>query len=258
MSSFLLKSVVGAEGRYAWMVLAFLVVAITGWIYFPGSSGPALLDDYSSISLIPDLKTSPELALDYIFGNGSGPLGRPVALASFVFESLIFDWSIQTSKQINIALHLINGCLVTWLYALLFRRIDAPGAFGLAVLLGAAWLLSPLFVSTVLYVVQRMAMLAATFMLLAMIAYCHWRNNIINGKSRFDLLLLVGVSFLLAMYSKENAIVLVPLLLLLETLWFEFKGSNGQVVALSRNVVFVVMATGALFVFFVAVFGKSF
>ena len=224
------------------LAIALLLVAITGWVYAPGAAGPALLDDYSNVAVIPDLRDSPELALDYVLGNKAGPLGRPVSMASFVLESMVFNRDIATSKQINIGLHLLNGCLVIWLFALLFRHIQVPGALGLAVLLGAAWLLSPLFVSTVLYVVQRMAMLAATFMLLALIAYCHWRNTILIGRFRPDLLIAVGFAFLLAIYSKENAIVLVPLLLLLETLWFEFKGANGQVVTRAKTIVLTGMA----------------
>ncbi|RLA43253.1 MAG: hypothetical protein DRQ97_13005, partial [Gammaproteobacteria bacterium] len=238
-------------------VLALLLLAATGWIYFPGAAGPALLDDHSNVAVIPDLGASPELALDYILENKSGALGRPVSMASFVLESLMLDRSVETSKQINIGLHLLNGCLVIWLFALLFRHIEVPGALGLAVLLGATWMLSPLFVSTVLYVVQRMAMLAATFMLLTLITYCHWRNAIFAGKSRPGLLLAVVLCFVLALYSKENAIVLVPLLLLLEALWFEFKGPNGQVVARSKTISLTVMAMGAMVVCIVLVFGQS-
>jgi len=257
MRPLLLKSGSNLERTLGWMALALLLIAATGWIYLPGVSGPPLLDDFSNVSIIPDLGASPELALDYIVGNRSGPLGRPVSLASFVLESLIFDWRVETSKQINIALHLLNGCLVIWLFALLFRHIEIPGALGLAVLLGAAWMLSPLFVSTVLYVVQRMAMLACTFMLLALITYCHWRNRILAGKSRHSLLLVAAVFFVLAVYSKENAIVLLPVLLLLEVLWFEFKGSRGQVVTRSRQVVLTVVALGALLVVIVLTFAQE-
>jgi hypothetical protein len=242
---------------FGWVSLALLLLIISGWIYFPGAAGPALLDDHSSVAVIPDLGTSPELAWDYILGDSSGPLGRPVSMASFVIESLLSERSIETSKQVNISLHLLNGCLVIWLFALLFRHIEVPGAMGFAVLLGAAWLLSPLFVSTVLYVVQRMAMLAATFMLLAMIAYCHWRNYIFKGKLRFDLMLAIGLSFVLAIFAKENAIVLVPLLLLLEALWFEFKNADGQVVPRSKYVTLAVIGIGAAVVFLILIFGQE-
>jgi hypothetical protein len=238
-----------------YVLLALLGLAITGWIYIPGAAGPALLDDYSNVAVIPDLGKSPELALDYVLGNGSGLLGRPVPMASFVLESLLLERSVEISKLINIGLHLFNGCLVIWLFRLLFRHLQAPGATLLAILLGAAWLLTPLYVSTVLYVVQRMAMLAATFMLLAMISYIYWRNAIFRGKSRPGWLFLVLLFFVLALLSKENAIVLVPMVLLLETLWFEFKIAGGQVSAGSRRVVLTGIALGTLVVSIVLIFG---
>lgn len=54
------------------------VLAIGGWIYWPGISGPELLDDRSSVLVIDDLRSRPELAFDYIFGDKSGTLGRSI------------------------------------------------------------------------------------------------------------------------------------------------------------------------------------
>jgi hypothetical protein len=216
-----------------------------------------MLDDQQNVGIIPELDASPKVALDYITGNRSGALGRPVSMASFVLERMLFESSVGTSKLINIVLHLINGCLVIWLFALLFRHIKIPGATGLAVLLGAVWMLSPLHVSTVLYVVQRMAMLACTFMLLTLIGYCHWRNTIIRGGNRPSLLIIAVLCFLLALFSKENAIILVPLILLMETLWFEFKGGSGRPVEKSKVLVLGVMGLGVILVLLVLVFGQE-
>ncbi len=48
----------------------------------------------------------------------------------------------------------------------------------LAAALGAGlWLLHPLFVSTTLYIVQREAMLPATFVLLGLLAWLHGRRK---------------------------------------------------------------------------------
>src|SRR3546814_10616348 len=43
------------------------------------------------------------------------------------------------------------------------------------------WLLHPLFVSTTLYIVQREAMLPATFTLLGLLAWLHGRARIASG-----------------------------------------------------------------------------
>ncbi|MCP5204623.1 MAG: hypothetical protein H6992_10735 [Pseudomonadales bacterium] len=210
------------------LVLLLLLVLVAGWAYWPGTTGPALLDDRSSVLVIEDLRENPELAWDFIFGDRSGPLGRPVSMASFVLERLFLDGTAATSKKTNIVLHLFNGVLLAWFFWLLFEYIQAPGYRWMAVLLAGGWLLSPLYVSTVLYIVQRMAMLSTTFMLLTCIGYIEWRLKLLGGKVSVILLALTAGSALLAVFAKENAIVVIPVILLVEALWFQFAGPNGQ------------------------------
>ncbi|QIB66625.1 hypothetical protein [Kineobactrum salinum] len=218
-----------ALGFGAWaplLVLVLLLVAVS-WLYAPGIHGPALLDDRSSIAVLGDLGVTPRVALDQILGDGSGPLGRPVTMATFVAERFWPDADVATSKTVNIILHGINGVLVVWLFTLLLRSERYPHAFWLGVLGGGLWLASPLFVSTVLYVVQRMAMLATTFMLLALIAYIYWRQRFVRGRSHAWLAALVPACVLLAVYSKESGVVVLPVLVLLELLWFGCRNPDG-------------------------------
>jgi len=230
--------------RYLAIALLLLLLLLSGWVYWPGSSGPALLDDRSSVLVIGDVQQSPEQVWDYIFGDRSGPLGRPVSMASFVLEKVLLDGTVATSKKVSIVLHLFNGALLSWLFGLLFRYIGVPGYRWLAVLLGAAWLLSPLYVSTVLYVVQRMAMLSTTFMLLACLAYVGWRQKLLAGRFSSLLLALTGVSVVLALFAKENAIVIVPVILLLEAFWFQFEGPGRKRVAWLQRGTLTLIALG--------------
>ena len=126
------------------LLVGALTLTFTAWVYWPGQAGPALLDDATSVLVIGDLKNQPELAWDYILGDNSGPLGRPVSMASFVLEKLFLDGELETSKRVNILLHLCNGALVIWLFWLLFRFVGTPGYRLLALALGDAWVLSPL------------------------------------------------------------------------------------------------------------------
>ena len=151
------------------------------WVYAPGIQGPELLDDRSSVTKIGDLKLSPERFTDYVFGDRSGLLGRSISVGTFVVERLFSDRGLPLSKAVNICLHVLNGLLVT---ALLWQLLKVAGFVHcrwLAILLGTTWLLHPLHVSTVLYVVQRMAMLATTFMLLGCLAYVAWREKVSQG-----------------------------------------------------------------------------
>ena len=123
------------------LILGSLLLVLTAWIYWPGISGPELLDDRSSVLVIGDLRSNPERALDVVFGDRSGLMGRSVSMASFVLEKLYLDEGIAGGKKVNIVLHLLNGGLVIWLFWLLFRYLAVPGYRWLAVILGASWLL---------------------------------------------------------------------------------------------------------------------
>jgi hypothetical protein len=230
----------------AWLALLTMLLLFTAWAYWPGQAGPALLDDATSVLVIGDLKAQPELAWDYVTGDTSGPLGRPVSIASFVLEKMYLDGDLATSKRMNILLHLFNGTLVVWLFHLLFRHIGTPGYRWLALVLGAAWLLSPLYVSTVLYVVQRMAILSTSFMLTACITYIYWREKLSAGRFSIWLACAILASVLLAVFAKENAVVIVPLLLLLEALWFQFADEDGHSIPWLKNLTLGLIALGGL------------
>lgn len=223
-----------------------MLAALTAWVYWPGISGPELLDDRSSVLVIGDLQERPELAFDYIFGDNSGTLGRSVSMASFVLEKMYLNEGVAGNKKVNIVLHLLNGMLFVWLLWLLFRFLEVPGYRALAVLLGALWLLHPLLVSTVLYVVQRMAMLATFFMLLAGISYVYWRLRLIAGTATPLRFLPVPLFFVIALLAKENAVVLVPTLLLMEVWWFECKGARGEVIPWLQRLSYSLIAMGAI------------
>ena len=87
-----------------------------------------------------------------------------------------------------------------------------------AALFGAgAWLLHPLLVSTTLYVVQREAMLPATFVLIGMLGWVASRQALARGHLKRALAgfaLSAWLCTLLAVLSKANG-ALLPLLLLL-------------------------------------------
>ncbi|MEM6580349.1 MAG: hypothetical protein AAF699_03710 [Pseudomonadota bacterium] len=222
-----------------------VILALTAWIYWPGQAGPALLDDATSVQVIGDVSAKPELALDYIRGDSSGPLGRPVSIASFVLEKIYLGDSLEVSKRFNIVLHLINGCLVVWLIALLLRYIATPCYFGIALAVGALWLLSPIQVSTVLYIVQRMAMLTTTFMLLCCISFVYFRLALAKDVISIGWLIAAVFSFLLALFAKENAVVVIPILVLMEALWFQFRDDNGQTILWLKRATISTVCVGA-------------
>jgi protein O-mannosyl-transferase len=206
----------------ALLACALLVAAAAYW---PGLHGPFVFDDDSNFSIL-----KPWLAgligwRDVVFGVNSGPGGRPLAIASFMLSAWMGGLSPFPFKAGNLALHLLNGVLV---YALAVRlahrdRTYAPYVEKAALVLAAAWLLHPLLVSTVLYAVQRMAVLSTTFMLLGLLSYCRGRLLVETGYGRPGsvwLFLLVPTCTLLAAAAKENGLILPALCAVVEFCYF--------------------------------------
>lgn len=246
--------------RASFPLFAAIVFAlVTAWVYWPGISGPSLLDDRTSLLTIADVHAEPELAWEYIVGDRSGALGRAVSMASFVVEKMLFDEGIAGFKRTNIVLHCVIGLLFIALLWQLFAWRQVPQHRWLAVLLGGIWLLHPLLVSTVLYAVQRMAMLSTFFVLLTLLVYLMWRHRVVAGRVNaaihWAFAALAGSCFLLGMMSKENTIVALPLILLMELWWLECRGRDGAINQRWYRRLSVVAVLGALAGLAIFVFG---
>lgn len=82
------------------------------------------------------------------------------------------------------------------------------------------WLFHPYFVSTTLYVVQRMAQLTTLFSLVGIIGYLKARCYVMEKPifAYISMAFILGVSTLLATFSKENGALLPLLILVIEFL----------------------------------------
>ena len=202
-------------------IAALLLVAATYWI---GLGGPLLLDDFGNLADVRAWLDGERTWQSVIFNNRSGIGGRPVSMASFVLDAALWRTDIWHFKLTNLLLHLACG-LLTW------RVLDrvmgrdpllAPRSAWLAPLLALLWLLLPIHVSSVLYVVQRMAMLSALFMLFALWLFLVAREQLERGDSKGHINLWLGVPLLtgIAFFSKENGALLPLLALALEITYF--------------------------------------
>ena len=194
------------------LLIGCIVVAFAYWT---GLSGPFLLDDFSNIPF--KLLDSPTWAqvVSVLTTNDSGPSGRPLSVLSFFIHGALGAEGPFQFKLFNLALHLMNGWL---LYFLVTRCLQHRGV---ALAIALIWLAHPLLVSTVLYTVQRMTLLSAFFMLLSLNCYTVTRVRL--GQSYKAAMLHYGGTFIfavLAIMSKENALVLPALLGLLEGLYY--------------------------------------
>jgi len=196
---------------------AFLLLACT-MAYLPGLKGPFIFDDFGSIAPLGNLGgvTDWTTFKAFVFGGHAGPTGRPLALLSFLIDANNWPADPWPFKRTNLLIHLINGVLL----GVLTRKIlhvldfDKQNAQWVALVSAAFWLLHPFLVSTTLYAVQRMAQLSTLFIFLGLIGHLYGRSLIArNALGAYAVMSLSAAFFtLLAMFSKENGILL-PLLI---------------------------------------------
>lgn len=210
----------------AWLVVG-CALCLTAIAYFPGLHGGFLFDDYANLPSLGE--TGPITHWDtfwrYITSGTADPTGRPIALLSFLFDAHDWPASPYPFKRTNLLIHLLNGALLFILLQRLGAAVTTDGKqasvrAALAAATGATlWMAHPLFVSTTLYIVQREAMLPATFTLLGLLAWLRGRRVMTEGAMAKGLAWIVaglGVCTALAFFSKANGMLLPALALVLE------------------------------------------
>lgn len=208
--------------RYSWFAAFSAVLGVGLLVYWPGLHGGFLFDDFPNLSPIGDLGGIHDWAnfKAFVLHGAAGPLGRPVALASFLLDATDWPANPRPFKLTNLGLHLITGAMLCIASYKLLRLFDipSPSARWGAVLNMALWLLHPYMLSTTLYVVQRMAQLAALFMFVGLAGYLHGRLMLqrrqLAGYIWMSTALTIGT--ILAVFSKENGILLPLLTLVIE------------------------------------------
>ncbi len=216
-------SITPSPRRFRATVFGLIVVLVLGIAYLtytPGLRGTFLFDDFATLPKLSEYGdlTRPRAFLYYVLGSGHDFGGRPLSHLSFLIDDYAWPSEPGPFKRTNVLLHLLAGTLVLWLGLLLGRArglAERTAAWG--ALLGAAlWLLHPLWVSTTLYVVQRMAILSAILVLAGLTAYVSGRLRLARGQIRSGLAGMaagIGLFTPLAFLAKENG-ALLPLLAL--------------------------------------------
>lgn len=203
------------------LLLFGLALLATALVYGLSLSGPFLFDDLQNIVGNPYVQpaTLDAAALKAAAAAYPGFPGRPVATVSFAINYRLAGLDPAAFRAVNLAIHLLCGlALFVLLRSLLAlaRETQVPMAPGqdragwVAALAAAAWLLHPLQVSTVLYAVQRMTLLATLFSLLGMLAYLRMRRAQFAGGFGAAPALAALVCLVAAVFSKESG-VLLPL-----------------------------------------------
>lgn len=220
--------------RKAWSIAAALL-AVTIALYWPGLYGGFLFDDIPNLVHDPDWKVTsghPDEWLRAVLSGISSNSGRPLAMLSFAVNHALTGMDPFWLKLSNVLMHALNGVLAWGLCRRLFAHLPdtvrvRPGNFA-ALLVAAAWLLHPLQASTVLYVVQRMEIGAATCVFIALLCYLRARDAMIARQSWWPWALGAFTATFLGLGFKESALLAPGFALIIEFALLRFRGPGDR------------------------------
>ena len=221
------------------LVLSLILVLLaTVFCYRPGLNGPFVFDDRGNIVEASgmSMKTLTWQSVSDAARSRAhaGYLHRPIPRVTFALTYYFSGERLDrwVFKVTNVSIHLLNGVLLFGLTSVLmgcwWKRAGGVGwvereslGWWLALLVMGLWVLHPLQLTSVLYVVQRMTSMAGTAVFLGLLLFVVGRRR--YGVSPRHGLIVMGVGLVggtsLGVMCKENA-ALLPLFGVLVELFF--------------------------------------
>jgi protein O-mannosyl-transferase len=199
------------------------------WVYFPGLSGSFTFDDYHNIYKNEHIKID-HFSIGGLWqaalSSDSGPLKRPIAMLSFAINHVLTGMDPWWMKFTNLLIHLVNGLLVLLIMKQLINRFYGSNRSDITfipfIIMGI-WLIHPIHVTAVSYIVQRMTSLSATFVLFAIVCYLKLREGKVLGWKTYAVSLSMMLCWLLGLLTKETALLLSIYIFVLEWCVYGFK-----------------------------------
>jgi len=203
-----------------WILSAALLFTLA--VYWPGLTGGWLFDDYPNIVDNPGVQpheVSVPSLMRAALSSPASALKRPLASLSFAANYLVSGLDPYGWKLVNLIIHLLNGVLVFLLAKALLQATTTPenpvGAYFvrdafdgkseerasrtrrasiwqqhdvgiIAALIAAGWMLLPINLTAVLYVVQREESLANLFVMLGLVGYMVGRRHMLTPAKTVD------------------------------------------------------------------------
>lgn len=243
-----------------WRMFCFACCGLIAALAFlPGLDGDFVFDDVPNILHNPAIRITDleiESLRKVISSLQPGGITRVLPTLSFAFD----HWRASgldpaAFKATNVTIHALTACvLAAFLHALLLSAgVSARHSRVAAPMLALAWAVHPLQVSSVLYAVQRMQTLCTLFVLLALLSYLAARRAQIDGRHSRTQWLLTGLCWVIALASKEDAVLLPAYALALELTVLQFRAASVTTAVRLRRGYLLLAAVGLTCYLFMAV-----
>jgi len=243
--------------KYLFTFVSLFIVLIT--IYSNSFYGDWHFDDYANIVDNPHIQIKsfswPEIK-HCMYGLEQERPSRPLSYLSFALNSYFHGKDVFGYHVVNFAIHFLSS---VFLFLFIFNTLKLPGlknqyeniSYPIATIATFFWAIHPVWVTSVTYIVQRMASMAGLFYIASMYFYLKARTNSNTKYSviLFTLSLLFGLSSVL---TKENAAMLPVSILLFDL--FLIAGITKQNVIKYAKIAFlpflIILFTGFIYVDF--------
>jgi len=190
-------------------LVSIALIAILGVIAYGNSlDGKFILDDSHNVEDNPLIRSWSNLPkvfnINIRMDTGEKRrFYRPLQSVTYMIDYSLWGLNVRGYHVVNVLLHILVVLAIYWLINILFR--DKL----LSLLTSILFIVHPIHTETVAYISDRSELLVALFVLLCFIFYIKQFNS-----KRISIYILMLVSFVLALASKENSLILPALLLL--------------------------------------------
>jgi tetratricopeptide (TPR) repeat protein len=209
-------------------IMLFLLLISAVLLYSNTLRAPFYLDDAPNIFQNPHIRLT-ELSFKKLVQAGfeSHSSQRPIANISFALNYYFNRYNVIGYHVVNIMIHIVNGIL---LYFFTKTTLNIPSlrarykpCSSIAFFTALIWLVHPIQIQSVTYVVQRMNSMCALFFTLSLLLYMKGRLVAENQK-RWPWFAGCAFTWILALGSKQIAATLPFFVLLYE--WYFFQNRS--------------------------------
>jgi protein O-mannosyl-transferase len=215
--------------KYAFTFISLLIILLA--IYSNGFYGDWHFDDFANIVDNPYIQIK-SFSWDNIkhctYGLSQERPSRPLSYLSFAIN---YNWDGTNVFGYHLVNFIIHYLAAIFLFLFIFNTLKLPLlreryehiSYPLAQLATFLWAINPVFVTSVTYIVQRMASMAGLFYIMSMYFYLKARTS---EKSLYSIVFFIFSSLagLAAILTKENAAILPVTILLFDL--FLIQGVN--------------------------------
>lgn len=202
-----------AVSRASYVGAGIGLLAFCLWILWPGLYGNFYLDDFPNLLPLENAGKSGTPLFSYLLNpTVSGGLGRPFSYLTFLLQHEHWPDNPFNFKLVNLTIHIFNGVLVFCIALFVLRltredQFSRPSMYMVAAGCSLIWIVLPIHASAIFYVVQRMTLLSALFVLGGIAGYLWVRLKFKSwDKKRYALAGFFVCFGYMGILAKENAI----------------------------------------------------